>query len=110
MKTCPLPAKRQDRAVSDLGGAVAELLEVVRRRFYAQQPPTHFHRDRRMLVYALTWPAGWLDSRGLTYSPARTVLLNTRHRAEPGELTRPGFIKIKSPGNSAARHSNSRIN
>ena len=71
MKACALPAKRQDRAVTDLGGAVPELLEVVRRRFYAQQPPTHFHRDRRMLVYALTWPAGWLDSRGLTCSPSR---------------------------------------
>ncbi len=71
MKTCALSAKRQDRAVPDLGGAVAELLEVVQRRFYARQPPTHFHRDRRMLVYALTWPAAWLDARGLTCSPAR---------------------------------------
>jgi len=54
-----------------LEGAVPELLEVIRRRFYAETPPAHFHRDRRMLLYALTWPAGWLDCRGLTCSPAR---------------------------------------
>jgi hypothetical protein len=52
-----------------LEGAIPELLEVLRRRFYARQPPSHFHRG--MLLYALTWPAGWLDSRGLTCSPAR---------------------------------------
>jgi hypothetical protein len=54
-----------------LEGAIPELLEVIRRRFYARQPPSHFHRDRRMLLYALTWPADWLDSRGLTCSAAR---------------------------------------
>lgn len=80
MKPCVVPeepvcragtGRRQDRTSADLGVAVPELLEVVRRQFYAQLPPTHFHRDRRMLVYALTWPAGWLDSRGLTCSPSR---------------------------------------
>jgi hypothetical protein len=54
-----------------LEGAIPQLLEVIRGRFYAQLPAAHFHRDRRMLLYALTWPAGWLDSRGLTCSPAR---------------------------------------
>lgn len=65
------------RAVSSaaLEGAVPELLEVLRRRFYGRQPPSHFHRDRRMLLYALTWPAGWLASRGLTCSPARYHVL-----------------------------------
>ena len=60
-----------------LEGAVPELLEVIRRRFYTKLPPAHFHRDRRMLLYALTWPAGWLDSRGLTCSPARYQALIT---------------------------------
>jgi len=30
-----------------------------------------FHRDRRMLLYALTWPAVWLERRGLTCPPGR---------------------------------------
>jgi hypothetical protein len=43
-----------------------ELLAHIRKRFYA--PPTQyplFHRDRRMLLYSITWPAQWMDQRGL---------------------------------------------
>jgi len=71
------------RAKSDV--AVRHLLEAVRRRFYDEQlardhaegRASHatgrasFHRDRRMLLYALTWPAVWLERRGLTCSAAR---------------------------------------
>jgi hypothetical protein len=48
-----------------------ELLDSIRLRFYSTQPPASFHRDRRMLVYALTWPAVWLERRGLFCSPRR---------------------------------------
>jgi hypothetical protein len=58
-------------APTALTGCVPELLEVIQRRFYATEPPAHFHRDRQMLLYALTWPAGWLASRGLACSPTR---------------------------------------
>ena len=57
--------------------AVAELLDSIRGRFYRATDPQdrtafrRFHRDRRMLLYALTWPATWLDSRGLTCPPGR---------------------------------------
>lgn len=36
-----------------------------------------FHRERRRLLHALSWPAHWLDRRGLFCSPARyrTLLL-----------------------------------
>jgi hypothetical protein len=111
MKACALPAKpvcragtgrRQDRTVTDLGGAVPELLEIVRRRFYAQQPPTHFHRDRRMLVYALTWPAGWLDSRGLTYSPARAVLIKCPLPRRTRGAVPSRFYQDKIPRSSAS--------
>lgn len=54
-----------------IDGAVRQLLEAVRRRFYAGQPVRDFHRDRRMLLYALTWPAVWLERRGLTCSATR---------------------------------------
>jgi hypothetical protein len=46
--------------------AVRQLLEQVRCRFYAGHPERDFHRDRKMLLYALTWPAIWLERRGLT--------------------------------------------
>ena len=51
--------------------AVQHLLEEVRCRFYAGRPERNFHRDRRMLLYALTWPASWLECRGLTCSAMR---------------------------------------
>lgn len=60
--------------------AVADLLRLVQQRFY---PPTgdanhaHFFRDRRRLIYALSWPAVWLEYRGLTCSPARYRCLVT---------------------------------
>jgi hypothetical protein len=48
-----------------------ELLHDVRLRFYATQPPAAFHRDRRRLLSALTWPALWLERRGLFCSSQR---------------------------------------
>lgn len=71
MKNRAVSVKPPARGPAALEGAVPELLEVIRRRFYAKAPPAHFHRDYRRLLYALTWPAGWLDSRGLNCSPAR---------------------------------------
>jgi hypothetical protein len=44
------------------------LLDILRERFYPDQHRL-FHRDRRMLLYALTWPAHWLDQRGLATAP-----------------------------------------
>lgn len=50
---------------------VLPLLEEIRRRFYARADERSFHRDRRMLLYALTWPATWLEHRALTCASAR---------------------------------------
>lgn len=50
--------------------AADELLQAVRLRFYARRPAA-YHRDRRWLLHAVTWPATWLDERGLTCSPQR---------------------------------------
>ena len=59
--------------------AVQQLLAAVQQRFYpalapgehAAGPAANFHRDRRLLLYALSWPATWLEHRGLTCAPAR---------------------------------------
>lgn len=51
---------------------IEELLETIRTRFYPaatavdRTAARRFHRDRRLLLYALTWPAAWLEHRALT--------------------------------------------
>ncbi len=40
------------------------VLHYIRKHIYEQGNET-FQRDRRMLLYALTWPAAWLDSQAL---------------------------------------------
>jgi hypothetical protein len=66
-----MPANDEARDLAKVDAAVRQLLEELRRRFYAGQPVRDFHRDRRMLLYALTWPASWLERRGLTCPAAR---------------------------------------
>jgi hypothetical protein len=69
--------------------AVGQLLEEMRGRFYAAQPPRDFHRDRRMLIYALTWPAVWLEQRALTCSASRYHSLIAERLAEIAALGNP---------------------
>lgn len=61
------PLRRSAKDENQLSGLLAE----ARLRFYATQPPARFHRDRRMLLYALSWPAVWLERRGLSCSSRR---------------------------------------
>jgi hypothetical protein len=57
--------------VSGAESTAEHLLEQVRVHFYAGSSPAQFHRDRRMLLYAVTWPAIWLERRDLFCSSAR---------------------------------------
>lgn len=69
----PAPPFRSGARVVD-DDALTELLRLVRRRFYPPAgDPNHaiFFRDRRRLLYALSWPAVWLEHRGLTCAPTR---------------------------------------
>ena len=50
--------------------AADALLLAIRLRFYVHRP-ADYPRDRPRLLYALTWPATWLEARGLTCSPQR---------------------------------------
>ena len=52
-----------------------KLLETTRKRFYAQERHRRFYEDKRMLLYALTWPATWMHERGLSASPERYAQL-----------------------------------
>jgi len=75
--------------IDSRGDTVRQLLGAVQRRFYAAPSPgdhvagrVNFHRDRRMLLYALTWPAVWLEHRGLTCSARRYQALLADRLAE----------------------------
>lgn len=58
----------------------AALLDQIKASFYCSNvSEKRFHQDRRMLLYALTWPATWLDQRGLPItSQAYQRLLSQR--------------------------------
>lgn len=60
---------------------VRELLDGVRHRFYATRTPREFYRDRRMLLYALTWPGTWFERRGLTCAAGRYKAIVTQRLA-----------------------------
>lgn len=46
------------------------MLDAIRLRFYLHRP-ADYRRDHRRLLHALTWPATWLEERGLTCAPPR---------------------------------------
>ncbi len=73
-----MPASDAKRELAQVDTAVRQLLDEIRWRFYTDRPErdhaegrASFHRDHRMLVYALTWPARWMEHRALTCSAAR---------------------------------------
>ena len=68
MSTVPPSAAAHSTEV--LADTTEELLLAIRLRFYVHQP-ADYHRHRQRLLYAVTWPATWLDERGLTCSPQR---------------------------------------
>ena len=70
-------------AASDepLATTTEALLLTIRQSFYSTRA-CDYHRDRQRLLYALTWPAAWLDERGLTCAPQRyQSLIEERLRA-----------------------------
>lgn len=60
-----------------------KLLAQIKQSFYAcKLSHNRFYKDRRMLLYALTWPAKWLDQRGLQVSSKQyEQLINQRLKA-----------------------------
>jgi len=45
------------------------LLDHIKRHFYDTSPyPKKYYKDQRMLLYAITWPATWLEQRALPIS------------------------------------------
>jgi hypothetical protein len=49
-----------------------DLLNAIRNQFYQDAPADQFHKDKAFLLKnVVLWPAGYLDSRGVTLPPAR---------------------------------------
>jgi hypothetical protein len=66
----PITPRSTPRDPAALTTTLEELWCAIRLRCYVHRP-ADFPRDRPRLLYALTWPATWLDERGLTCSPRR---------------------------------------
>lgn len=58
------------------------LLAQVRQRFYMAEGDALFHRDRKALIYALSWPAGWMRERQLRPTQRRYRELVERSLAD----------------------------
>ena len=59
--------------------ATEKLLAQIKQNFYASgSSEKSFYADRRMLLYTLTWPAKWLDQRGLQVSAQQYERLITQ--------------------------------
>jgi hypothetical protein len=58
------------RSPDPLAVTIDQLLLAIRLRFYVHRP-IDYQRDRQRLLHAITWPATWLDERGLTCAPQR---------------------------------------
>lgn len=67
--TCEMPRPRPQMTTAQ--ATLVALLGELQRRFYAQGDQSLFYRDRRALARALTWPALWLDRRGVYCSQDR---------------------------------------
>lgn len=55
------------------------LVQIKQRFYHSHASDKRFYEDRRMLLYAITWPATWLEMRGLPIrSQAYEKLLTQR--------------------------------
>ena len=70
MKT-PLDMPGERPKMNAAEGTLVCLLGELQKRFYVQVDQSLFYRDRRALAKALSWPALWLDHRGVYCSQAR---------------------------------------
>jgi hypothetical protein len=75
------------------------VLDYIRAHFYANDD-ARYQRDKTMLLYALTWPAAWLDKHALKTTPEhyRSILVaqlrQIRQHGDPGHYGRhfPGYL------------------
>lgn len=73
---------------------VEEMLCLVRREFFAKYTDKRFFQERTMLIQAITWPARWMNDRGVKARPEiyrgilRTVIKTIRERGNVARIRR----------------------
>lgn len=67
MKTFIEPRARQQMPREIVG----DLLGVIRGQFCGDLPDKKWFQQQRFFLRVVTWPAGWLKSRGVTLTPER---------------------------------------
>ena len=62
---------------------LSPILQYIRKHFYKTHD-TRYHTDKTMLLYALTWPATWLDQHALRITPEhyQTLLTEQLHKIQ----------------------------
>ena len=76
-----------------------KLLAQIKQSFYAcKLSDKRFYEDRRMLLYALTWPAKWLDQRGLQVSSKQYEQLITGRLKAIAQHGKPERYRHYFPG------------
>lgn len=96
------PQKPETRIQPTPDDLVSSLLDFIQRKFY-EGHPVSFAKDRpRLLKWVVLWPAGWLNSKGVTLPPDRyhqiltTVLLDAlRFGRQAEKITYlPAYLKM----------------
>lgn len=71
---------------------IATLMKHIRNQFYADRPLEKWLRDQRMVMGILTWPATWLNQRGVGLPVARyeailrEVIVDIQRHGATGEI------------------------
>ena len=76
-----------------------KLLARIKESFYCcNLSDKRFYEDRRMLLYALTWPAKWMDQRGLQVGAQQYERLITERLKSIAQYGRPERYQRYFPG------------
>jgi hypothetical protein len=73
---------------------VEEMLCLIRREFFAKHEHKRFFQERPTLIQAITWPARWMNERGVKARPdvyrgiLRTVIKTIRERGNVSQIRR----------------------
>lgn len=79
---------------------ITDILGAIRGSFYGDLPPKRWFEDTKFLTRrVVTWPAKWLDSRGVSLPPERykailmDILQTIKHKGNTGVVSYwPGYL------------------
>jgi hypothetical protein len=93
MQRCQLIAADRPKQETPIH-MVDDLLDVIRRQFYGEITDERWAQDRYFLkIHVVTWPAWWLNKRGVTLPPQRyqqilqDIFTGIKQHGKTGEVT-----------------------